>query len=42
MLTTHCIPAAQAFPEQCIHNAVIALKSIAAMLLFLDGSPLRD
>lgn len=42
VLTTHCIRPAQAFPVRCVHNSVTALKSGAAMLLFLDGSPLRD
>ena len=42
VLTTHCIRPAQAFPERCVHNSVIALKSFAAMLLFLDASPSHD
>ncbi len=42
LVTTHCVRPAQAFPTRCVHNSVIALKSFAAMLLFLDGSPLRD
>jgi hypothetical protein len=42
LVTTQRAPSAQAFPMRCGNEPVTALKSFAAMLLFLDGLPMRD